>query len=398
MERFEYMLNLKDKEKCSGCGACSSACPQGCISMEADSEGFLYPHVDSEKCISCGKCLKTCPIINPIAIASQPPQAFAAYNLNNDVRESSSSGGLFTLFAEEVLKDRGSVYGAAFTEDCRAVRHIRVDNTEDLKYLRGSKYLQSIIGSSYIQAKADLENGKPVLFTGTPCQIGGLRAYLGKDYPHLYTQDIICHGVPSPKVWTKYVDYRENEAASKTRRTFFRHKKYGWKMYSVQFEFSNCTEYIQILRKDLYMRGFLADLYLRPSCHHCAYKGINRTADITLADFWGINRLMPEMDDDKGTSLVLVHSEKGRRLFEAVQNEMNYRSVSADSAVAFNSAATTSVKQHPKREYFFLNLDKESFPKLISDCLYEFPCIRVKNLIKRVLRKIKRTLNIGRTT
>lgn len=388
------MIHIKNAENCSGCSACASVCPRSCITLELDHEGFLYPHIDTNKCIDCGKCVDICPINNPVSVETIKPQAFAAWNQNEEIRKNSSSGGMFTLLAEKILKDGGAVFGASLTENFRAVHHIQVENTDDLKYLRGSKYLQSVTGDSYIQAKNCLDEGKPVLFTGTPCQIAGLHAYLGKDYPLLYTQDIICHGVPSTKVWGRYVDYRESEANSKTQGLFFRHKEQGWKKFSVQFEFENCSKYRETLRKDLFMRGFLADLYLRPSCHKCAFKGITRTADITLADFWGVNKLEPEMDDDQGTSLVLIHSKKGYRLFEAVKEQLKYKSIDLESAVAANSAAITSAKPHKNREGFFLHLEKEPFPKLISHCLHESPSTRAKNLIIRVLGKLNRTLNV----
>ena len=185
--------------------------------------------------------------------------------------------------------------------------------------------------------------------------------------------------------------------AGKKEKVFFRHKECGWKLFSLQLILADGMEHMQTLREDLYMRGFLADLYLRPSCHHCAFKGINRTADITLADFWGINRLMPDMDDDRGTSLIIIHSEKGQRLFNAVKSQLNYKAVSVDRAVAFNSAATQSAKPHPKRKDFFLRLENEAFPKLVSDCLYESPFTRAKDLIRRIARKLMRTLNFRRT-
>jgi coenzyme F420-reducing hydrogenase beta subunit len=365
--------------------------------MEADDEGFCYPQVDSEKCIECGKCEKVCPIINRGPVSTQQTEAFAAWNVNDDVRQNSSSGGIFTLLAETILEDGGTVFGAAFAPSYRSVQHIRIEDSEDLQRLRGSKYLQSVIGDSYKQAKVDLDSGKPVLFTGTPCQIAGLYAYLGKNYPQLYTQDIICHGVPSPKAWSKYLDYREMLAVSKVKEASFRHKQYGWKKYDVKFKFENQKEYVQDHGKDLYMRGFLSELCLRPSCHNCAFKGINRQADITLADFWGIDQLMPSLDDDKGVSLVLVHSEKGNELLEKAKKGIRSVSVSLDDAVKFNSAAVKSVKPHPKREYFFSYLDKTDFPKLIDVCLYKTPCARFKSFAGRAWRKLKRLLGVGRT-
>lgn len=392
------MINIKCADNCSGCSACASACPCKCISMESDHEGFLYPHVDTDKCVSCGKCVEVCPIISPRSDLAQKPQAFAAWNLNDEIRKSSSSGGMFTLLAERILENGGVVFGAAFAGDYRSVHHIKVEVMADLSQLRGSKYLQSSIGNSYTEAKKCLDEGRPVLFTGTPCQIGGLREFLGRDYPLLYTQDIICHGVPSQKVWAKYVDCRENEAESKTKNAFFRNKIHGWKNFSVQLMFSNGIEYIDFFRNDLFMRGFLADLYLRPSCHSCKFKGLTRAADITLADFWGLNRLMPELDDDKGTSLVLIHSEKGQQLFEQVKAHIKYRQVDLDRAIEGNSPAVCSVKPHHNREKFFLAFEREPFPELVSKCLYQSPYVRAKGLLKRLASKLKRTLNFRRIT
>ena len=234
------MIEIENKTKCSGCHACANACPKNCISMTSDEEGFWYPQVDKSKCIDCGLCEKICPIIHKWQPDnSRTTTAMAAINTNEEIRLKSSSGGLFTLIAENIIDQGGVVFGAAFTDDFKSVRHICVDNIADLDKLRGSKYVQSKIGDTYKQAKEYLDSGRKVLFTGTPCQLGGLYSYLRKPYENLFTQDIICHGVPSPMVWERYVDFREKKSASSTQRMFFRHKKYGWKTFAVLFEFSN---------------------------------------------------------------------------------------------------------------------------------------------------------------
>lgn len=233
-----------------------------------------------------------------------------------------------------------------------------------------------------------------VYFSGTPCQIAGLYAFLGKDYENLFTQDLICHGVPSQTVWQKYVDFREKKAASKTRRTFFRHKKYGWKMYSVQFIFENCTEYIQILFDDLYMRGFLANLYLRPSCHNCNFKTVNRCADVTLADFWGIEKVLPEMNDNKGTSLVICHSDKGEKILKNCSGDITVKEIDVGDALQYNSAMTKSAAAHRNRNNFFKQLQSEEIDKLIKSCLkvsiYKRILKRVKSVVKRIIKMLKR--------
>ena len=313
------MLEIDNKSLCSGCHACANACPQNCIQMISYEEGFWYPQVDKDNCIECGLCEKVCPILHKWqSDENRLTTAMAAINLNEEIRLKSSSGGIFTLIAEEIINQGGVVFGAAFANDFRSVHHIFVDNTKDLEKLRGSKYVQSKIGDTYKQAKDFLDGGRMVLFTGTPCQIGGLYSYLRKPYENLFTQDIICHGVPSPMVWKKYVDEREKKAASTTQRMFFRHKKYGWKTFAVLFEFLNSTVYMKNLHDDSFMRAFLSNLCLRPSCYNCSFKSIKRQADITLADFWGVQNELPEMDDDKGTSLVLVHSVKGEKQLAAL--------------------------------------------------------------------------------
>lgn len=282
------MIEIIQKEKCSGCHGCVNACPKHCITMHPDTEGFWYPQINKEQCIACGLCEKVCPIIRKNESDDHfTTKAMAAINQDEEIRLKSSSGGVFTLIAEEIIKQGGAVFGAAFSEDFKSVHHICVDTVEGLDKLRGSKYVQSRIGDTYKQAKAFLEEGKKVLFTGTPCQISGLYAYLAKPYENLYTQDLICHGTPSPMVWKKYVEYREQKAASKTQRMFFRHKQYGWKTYAVLFEFANNTAYGKTLHEDAFMKVFLSNICLRPSCYACSFKTLHRESDLTLADFWG---------------------------------------------------------------------------------------------------------------
>ena len=320
------MIRIHEKDNCSGCHACANVCPQSCILMVSDDEGFWYPQVDKDKCIDCGLCEKVCPIIHKWQPdESRTTTAMVALNKNEEIRLRSSSGGIFTLLAEEIIAQGGVVFGAAFTNDFKSVHHICVSSTVDIGRLRGSKYIQSKTEDSYIQAKKFLDKGIKVLFTGTPCQIGGLYSFLRKDYDNLYTQDIICHGVPSPFIWEKYLEERERKAASKTQQMFFRHKKYGWKTYAVLFEFSNNTAYVKSFQEDSFMKAFLSNSCLRPSCHHCSFRNPIRQADITLADFWGIHEVFPEFDDDKGTSLVLIHSDRGQSLFDSIQTKVTNR-------------------------------------------------------------------------
>lgn len=382
------MQEIAEKNICSGCSACANACPAECIEMKYDGEGFLYPHINEDACINCGKCKRICPVLKEY-VGNPKGKAYACINKDDDIRMQSSSGGVFTLLAEEILQNGGVVFGAVFDEDFN-VGHIAVESAEKLGELRGSKYVQSRIGIAYRRAKKYLDNGTLVLFTGTPCQISGLRAFLGREYDNLIMQDIICHGVPSPGVWQRYIKYREKKSASATRRTFFRHKKYGWKTYSVLFEFSNSTEYEQILCKDLFMQGFLANLYLRPSCYRCHSKSLERESDITLADFWGIENVAPEMFDDRGTSLVLVNSLKGKKLFETISDKLICREVSLNEAVKYNSSAYKSVEANKKRGEFFERIDKEDFEKVVMRLTRQPRIKRCFIKIKGIIRKVCR--------
>lgn len=377
---------LASKEKCTACQSCANSCPKSAITMVADEEGFHRPSINSELCVSCGICEKKCPLINRGTVQTENI-AYAAINTDKKIRSESSSGGIFFLLAKAIIQQKGVVFGAKYDSDF-SVKHGYAETMEGIYELQGSKYVQSDIGSSYKQAEAFLKQGRIVLFTGTPCQIGGLYAYLGRQYENLYCQDIICHGVPSPMVWQKYIEYREAKAASKTRRTFFRHKEYGWKTFSVLFEFTNSTEYVQILTKDLYMRSFLCNLTLRPSCYDCAYKSVNRQADITLADFWGVEKMLPEMDDNKGTSLVITHSEKGKQLLNMIQEQIKYQKVDLDKAVSYNSAMLKSAPINPQRDSFLKEILSNPFDKIVNKYCKDSFRTRGKRFVKRIIQKL----------
>ncbi|MGE0090522.1 MAG: Coenzyme F420 hydrogenase/dehydrogenase, beta subunit C-terminal domain [Bacteroidales bacterium] len=377
---------IKDKKDCTGCFGCFSVCPAECIEMKSDYEGFWYPKVDYNKCIKCQKCIAVCPIINPRIITNNPV-AFAVINKNEAVRGQSSSGGVFTLLAEYIIDHGGVVFGAKF-DDYFNVVHSFVENKDDLALLRGSKYVQSKIGHSYIIAKDILETGRKVLFSGTPCQIAGLRHFLNKDYENLLCLDIICHGVPSPKIWEKYIKYREKQANSKTTDISFRNKRSGWKIYSIFFKFLNNTEYTQILNKDPFMEGFLKNLYLRPSCYDCKFKSLNREGDITLGDFWGINNLLPEMDDNKGTSLVIFNNQKGEFYFNNISTNIVHKNTDLNLAISYNSAAIRSAKQNPKRELFFRNIEEYGIQKAIKKYTSDSYVLIIKRKLKKIIKKI----------
>ena len=279
------------------------------------------------------------------------------------------------------------VFGAAFSHDFKSVEHISVESKDELYRLRGSKYLQSSIKDSYKRAKEFAEKGRMVLFSGTPCQIAGLYGYLGKDYENLYTQDIVCHGVPSPVVWSKYVDWREHEASSKTREISFRNKSKGWASYSLHFSFENGSEYSQTVTNDLYLRGFVSNVYLRPSCYNCSFKGKERPADITLADFWGVDRVVEGFNDKKGTSLIILGSPKGKKLLDLNRQKIRLKEADINRAIAFNSAAVKSSLCPKTRREFFAKLGEVPYSKLMEKyCGIKFR-EKVKRKIKQLIKK-----------
>lgn len=370
------MIEIQNKTKCSGCHACQSICPKQCIKMVEDEEGFLYPSVVEEECIRCGLCEKVCPILHPLQNDRTESDicAYAAYTKNEEIRKNSSSGGMFTEISRWVIERQGVVFGAAFDKSFQ-VHHMYAETKEGLEKICGSKYVQSIIGDSYIQAKRFLDEGRWVLFTGTPCQIGGLLKYLPKSYEKLLTQDIICHGVPSPLVWQKYMEYQEGQSGGELAYINFRNKAKGWNPYYVEMNFSGGKEYLQISGKDLYMRTFLSDLCLRPSCYDCRFKKKVRSSDFTLADFWGIDNVLPEMNDNKGTSLFLVNSDKGRKVFADISERLVFKQVDTDSAIQYNPSILTSVKKPAKRSAFMSEVEK-SFEKAVKLYLPNIPFYR----------------------
>lgn len=346
------MIKLSQKADCCGCGACAQSCPKTCITMVPDAEGFLYPMVDASRCVECGLCEKVCPILKNAKPEPTQVQAFVAYAENHDLRRESSSGGMFTLLAQEILSRNGAIFGAAFDEDF-SVRHISVEDQGELRRLRGSKYVQSRMEDSYRQVKELLMQGRPVLFTGVSCQIAGLKAFLGKEYENLWTVDILCHGVPSPAVWQRYCREQEANHGGKLARVFFRDKRTGWRSSSMVLQFTNGEEYSRRGGEDPYLKLFLSDICLRPSCHSCRFKELPRLSDLTIGDAWGIEKHMPDLDDDRGASVVILNSEKGRRLWEQIEAQLHSRSGDANILLPPRADSRRSVSPHPNRKRFF---------------------------------------------
>ena len=378
------MIEINTKTNCCGCHACYNSCPTHAIEMKEDEYGFKYPQIDKDKCINCGLCEKVCPILNKKTRANKP-EAYAIINRDEHIRAKSSSGGIFTLIAEKIIEKGGVVFGASFDEEFM-VKHIKVENKENLQRLRGSKYVQSDINDTFKDVKEILETGRKVLFTGTPCQINGLYTFLNKKYDSLYTQDIICHGVPSPKVWKKYLEYRKKKDSKEPIEINFRQKDNGWKAFQMLFKYDN-DEYKINHSEDVYMKAFLKNLSLRDSCYNCGFKDKNRISDLTLADFWGINNVVENMNDDKGTSLVIINSEKGKELLESIDNRIIKKQVDFEEAIKYNYPMFRSVPMNKNRDKFFDNLNSVDFDKLVNKYTKEKISKRIINKVKRIIKK-----------
>ena len=374
-------------EECSGCGACAAACPKGCITMKPDSEGFLYPQIDAAQCVDCHRCEQACPVHQGVLLFDET-KAIAAQNQNDSIRQASSSGGVFTALAERILEDGGVVCAAAY-DDSFAVIHKITHQPEHLSAFRGAKYTQSHSGHLFGEIKTLLGADTPVMFVGTPCQCAGLWRYLGKKPENLLLVDMVCHGVPSPKVWQRYLDLRRS-VDGKIGAINLRNKATGWSRYaySVEIRHENGTVYSVPQGQDPFMRGFTSDLYLRPSCSHCSFKGYVRCTDLTLGDCWGIWELMPEFDDNKGTSLLLIHSTKGQEMWQSICGDFHYVELDEEPALRHNSSALNSSTAHPKRQEFFQKLDSQPLDSLIWQCIQ--PPAPRQSLLKRIYHRLRR--------
>lgn len=426
------MIKIEDKNNCCGCEACVQVCPKQCISFDEDSEGFRYPLVNDAICINCGLCEKVCPVLNADE-ARKPLSSYASINENEEERLKSSSGGIFILLARHIVSEGGVVFGAKFDEQWNVV-HAYSENEMGLSVFMGSKYVQSRIGNCYSQVKEFLNSGRQVLFSGTPCQISGLRKFLRKNYYNLLTVDVICHGVPSPIVWQDYLREikenarkGENTASLTPKHTLsesdkitrcgsveiesiaFRDKKLGWKKFSFALNLSmfsdngkkNSVLFSHIHDKDPYFLGFNNyNLYLRPSCYQCPVRDLRSGSDITLADFWGIGSLLPHLDDDKGVSVIMVNTEKGQRitkqlglrLFEVKYNDIESRNTSVHISSVLPRRDIFDVLRYRKclqnkREYYYydnVHTVSEKVAILGQPSMYA----RIRHLLGRIYRKL----------
>lgn len=419
------MIRISDPSRCCGCSACVQRCPKQCISLCEDAEGFLYPEVDTSHCIDCGLCEQVCPELHADA-ERRPLQTFAAINPDAGVRLASSSGGVFTALAEQVIDAGGVVFGAAFDAHWE-VRHRYAETREELAAFRGSKYVQSVIGDTFLQAERFLKSGRQVLFSGTPCQIAGLRRFLRRDYDHLLCVDFVCHGVPSPGVFRAYLAEEMTKIVHRGEKKFrfafstipsipkadalaarlgcriddirFRDKTNGWKKFRFALSLSKASaagEKIPFcaltdderatsscFTENAFMQAFLRDLILRPSCYACPAKCFRSGSDLTLGDYWGVEHEAPHLDDDGGTSLVFANSGRGQQFLSSLPFLLH--SQPFGRVHAHNSSITVSVSRPVNRKFFFMMLSRSGFFRALG-------VTTNPSLPFRLLRKLYRLL------
>jgi len=372
-----------DKNKCTGCTACMNVCTKGAISMIEDECGFKQPVIDQSKCINCGLCKKSCPAINTTNNESKN-KCYVGYAKDKKYKEHSSSGGIFTVIAEKVLLDGGIVIGACFEKN--KLKHICIDSVNDLYKLQGSKYLQSDLNNVFKTIKENIDSRK-VLFVGTPCQVAGLKAYLKKDYDNLITIDLFCHGVPSPKLFDKYVKELEKDNNDELIKYDFRDKSTGWDTYSNKAIFKN-KEIKELNIDNDYMKLFLSDNALRESCYNCNFKLGNKYSDITLGDFWGVNSYYPKMYNKDGVSAIIINSEKGLNVFNNISSYLEYKDCKLEEIISGNPSLEKSAVLTNKRSMLFNDIDNKTINKLSNKYKRYVPFkSRIKNKIKSIIKK-----------
>ena len=389
------MIEIKDKTKCCGCTACAQKCPKQCIEMVEDKKGFMFPKVDKATCIQCGLCEKVCIELNQYE-KRMPLSACASKNIDESIRGTSSSGGIFTLMAEKVIEEGGVVFGVRFDENWECV-HDYIERKEDIYLFRGSKYLPSMIGNSFKKAEFFLKEGRKVLFSGTPCQIAGLNRYLNKEYENLLTVDVVCHGVPSPAVWRRYKEslkkrYSLNKDGVQISGINFRSKRMGWKKYSFDFTLAkasdrrqgNAVSFSMESDKNPFMRLFVYSVILRPSCYNCPAKSGRTQSDITVGDFWHIDAIMPDFNDDKGVTLAYLNTEKGVQFYNKLNCDT--RTLTVKDATEKKYAWHSSFSPNPFRELYFKTYKYCCFNRL-AQIVTNYRNVKALLKIKKYLSK-----------
>lgn len=362
------MIHIQDKSRCTGCTACASVCPHSAISMTADEEGFLYPQINNDVCTDCGLCERICPARKPAEYEPQRKRrGFLVQHGNDRILSDSTSGGFFTAIADWTFQQGGAVCAATFDDEFH-VMHAFAEAGADLHRFRGSKYVQSDLNDCFLRIREMLENGRRITFVGTPCQVYGLKAFLGREYEQLYTVDLVCHGVSSPKLWDSYLQYQQKKYHAKAIDVYFRSKKYGYQSETMKIRFSNGREYAQTISIDPMMRCFHANIASRPSCYACPFKLLERCSDFSIYDARNAHRLLPGNPrmDDRGYTNVIAHTARAAHLINELP-DLHVTEIDVEAAIALDGKMIRQCgAPHPKREGFYQNLSPDSIEKQVQ--------------------------------
>ena len=380
------MIDIVDKTQCCGCTACVNKCPQKCINMVYDDEGFMYPNVNVKECIRCELCNKVCPVLNHKNKSEINQVAAVVQHKDRDVLSQSTSGGAFTGIAEYTIDHGGVVIGAAFGSDY-VVRHIVVDNKKDLFKFRNSKYVQSYLGNVFALVKKKLDSNQMVCFSGTPCQIEGLRYYLGKEYDNLVLVDVVCRAVPSPGLWKKYVSMEQRKLGGKIS-VRFRDKSLGYQYSTMVIENDKSVVYRGGIESQPWLRMYFSGMIIRPSCTECKFRGRYRNSDFTIWDCYNVYKYDKSFNEDDGVTRVLIHSSKGRHIFNQIKNNYKYKMIDPDKAVDGVNEMVMSPKEHIKKKEFFHDCKCMPISKVLKKYYALTVMIRVKRAARIILSKL----------
>jgi coenzyme F420-reducing hydrogenase beta subunit len=389
-------IDTKDKKRCCGCGACVVACPCDCIGLAADDEGCNYPQIDDLKCTNCGKCLVACGMQSELEL-NRVQGTFAAWNTDQEIRKRGTSGGLFMAFAESIFQWNGKVSGAVFSDDFQCVEHIIANDLHVASKMQGSKYVQSQTTNAFKEIISYLKNVKKVFFTGTPCQVASLKKLTNND-PNLLTCDILCHGVPSEKVFQSYLSDVTNGAKVPVSRYSFRDKSRGWNFPLLNIQFADGRNIFKVRWTDNFLSGYYRNIFLRPCCYQCPFARVERAGDITLGDCWRVAASHPQYDDNKGTSLLLVNTAKGEELVADAFDHKRLFKGKYDLRLASerNMPLRAPVKEPVERELFFkVLIGQHSFSVASRSYVSVFFKFRkymeytIKRLLWPILRRIQ---------
>ncbi len=384
---------------CTACAACMNGCPSNAISMPLGEDGFHHPQIDPSACIGCRHCFDICPVNNEAAREAlkdklpsrAEPRAWFGWSENREVRLASSSGGIFTELARLVFARGGCCFGVVQDERMHP-RFARAENMEELAAMRGSKYLQSYVGTAYREVRQELRQGRMVLFTGTPCQAGALRAYLKKDYDNLLVADIVCHGVPSYKLMEKYLQETEAALGQRVNSIFYRDVREGWTRYNygLRLELAGGGEHYSPAGADAFMRGYLSGLFLSPGCSHCRFVGVEkRLADLTMGDAWGIWDYRPEVDSRDGVSLLVAYTRKGAEILQSLPG-VHLEEVDVETGIRQNPSIARVTASHPRRAEALSLLPHTALADIVRKCAVSRP-----PFFRRVCRKLKKLFGKG---